>query len=1216
MHEAKTFIAFSSWNWCSAMLTMYYWMIVFYICVGWTHSMSVKDPVPEDRKETHIYNATNLLYEYFLLCGADYFCHPEKIGFESKDIRTRHLDICGACKCDRDCMINGNCCVDVIFTLPLPVCVSPFVNLGLPFPPDKVFIINSCPINTDKNLTKQCTATEIIFKPGHVEYPLVTSKHYRQTFKNRFCAECNGVFDYNDWSLSVYCPEFTDFNFLSTFDDILEKADWFGCGVGFGTVDEDINYCVEDYVGTREISKCNRTGTWATYDHDIDMACNSEYEVGYGFYDNIFCFMCNPPHFEGHDIITTCNVTGLWDIRSEAIEHACRSHDQSKTTGPYKNVFCFICNRNNSHTTLYMDVYINEMSQNRLYENGKPVFLYSFSIDSYNLEFYNTLTDSENKDNIPEDEDTADWSVNVTKLSDWSVNVTKLLLYDYSVTGHYRYCQKNVTPYIVGQSQCSCSPSCFFDVALECCLDLVLEFPLSCQRPLLATEGPSHYLIDGCYKSSWTDVFQTRCRYSEDDIYSTLPVVGGLGLLYKSFDCFLCNQDNDLSNTGYVTNAAYGYLPWSVDIQCKTDLNLQFHATFYDIVDAAKRHRCDIEITNSEIEQDKSCRDFYVSKLSKQCNTTGGWEESDEDIQWAYWRSDVGGVILQDHLFSPFVSKLVTGEVEVNGSHVFDPITSRPRLLACYPGKIVSGDECIPLLRTTTRLKYTMALSMEGTISTADQAKDLFTDAREEILSEIETKLDFKGIHVESFHIMSNVSCSVLNMTSPIAYHLMVQTTFIILDVIERLPSEIALLNLTKDDLMISNVSFRSRPSNEAYFLPSAHGSNFDDFCYQKSQYQNKLWEALSDIRATLVSDIIICRHVVLDRDEYNIQLETRELSVKYSSRKFHQDKYVRMPDDKVHVCLDDYDDIISEYMARPSHDPLRDVLSITTLACTVISLFCLFLTLITYSLFRTLRSVPGVNNMNLVFAMFFSQGLFQFGLERTSNPTLCMSVGVLTHYFWLVTFTCMNVCSYHMYSVFAINTLTGRSRNIRKRIALYMLYSYGIPMLVIAANIITTYVISAGDDVTSGLADIGYGGDICFISKPISFYAAFLAPVITICVINMLLFVVVAIKIKATPKVDSTKDHRLDVVIYLKLFTITGVTWILIIVDTLFPLSAFSFIVTILTGCQGLFVFFSFVCNQRVLKLYRKLFCKTKFQSRPSTKYSNRSEETETNSI
>ncbi|XP_052063031.1 uncharacterized protein LOC127702768 [Mytilus californianus] len=189
---------------------------------------------------------------------------------------------------------------------------------------------------------------------------------------------------------------------------------------------------------------------------------------------------------------------------------------------------------------------------------------------------------------------------------------------------------------------------------------------------------------------------------------------------------------------------------------------------------------------------------------------------------------------------------------------------------------------------------------------------------------------------------------------------------------------------------------------------------------------------------------------------------------------------------------------------------------------CTVLSLVALLFTFITYCTFPTLRTLPGKNNMNLVFSMFFAIGFLEFGIRGTSSKVLCLALGASIHFFWLSTFGCLNVCSIHMYRTFR-----------------------------------QTFMINHSD----------------------------------------------LISIKSTPKVntkDSFIQHKIHYTVYVKLFVLTGSAWILQILDSFFPVSSFSIIVSFLNSFQGLYIFLAYNCNRRVLYLYQNQFkqmftsCKT----------------------
>ncbi|KAJ8304614.1 hypothetical protein KUTeg_018197 [Tegillarca granosa] len=105
-------------------------------------------------------------------------------------------------------------------------------------------------------------------------------------------------------------------------------------------------------------------------------------------------------------------------------------------------------------------------------------------------------------------------------------------------------------------------------------------------------------------------------------------------------------------------------------------------------------------------------------------------------------------------------------------------------------------------------------------------------------------------------------------------------------------------------------------------------------------------------------------------------------------------------------------------------------------------------------------------------------------------------------------------------------------------------------------------------------------------------------------------------IKIKTMPKIQSNAHDRNELSIYLKLFTLTGITWLLQVVDSFFIVSALSYIVVILNGFQGLFIFISYTCNRRVIKLYRERFFKSDYSISSSTHSSSLTRSTHVNTI
>ncbi|XP_052063041.1 adhesion G protein-coupled receptor E2-like [Mytilus californianus] len=314
-------------------------------------------------------------------------------------------------------------------------------------------------------------------------------------------------------------------------------------------------------------------------------------------------------------------------------------------------------------------------------------------------------------------------------------------------------------------------------------------------------------------------------------------------------------------------------------------------------------------------------------------------------------------------------------------------------------------------------------------------------------------------------------------------------------------------------------------------------------------------------------------------------------------------DEYILISPRQARICIDRLQTLNA---SRNSFNS-GDVWNIVAMVFTCISLLCLFLTFLTYCIFPSLRTLPGKNNMCLVFAIFCAQLLFQFVELGTKSDIGCKIIGVLIHYFWLVTFGCLSVCSFHMYRVFT--SKTGIRISETSRLVNNIIYSYGTPAIIVSLNIIVTSF--------SSVTSIGYGSRICFLDQPIAYVVTFAVPISLVCCTNIFFFIATTYKIAKRPKLKNDSQMNLNQIqftVYAKLFSITGITWIFQIIDSFIPVSAFSTIVSLLNALQGVFIFVSYVCNKRVLSLYNKTrmsfsgYSRTRTSRRTASTYDIRS--------
>ncbi|XP_061196802.1 uncharacterized protein LOC133205078 [Saccostrea echinata] len=191
--------------------------------------------------------------------------------------------------------------------------------------------------------------------------------------------------------------------------------------------------------------------------------------------------------------------------------------------------------------------------------------------------------------------------------------------------------------------------------------------------------------------------------------------------------------------------------------------------------------------------------------------------------------------------------------------------------------------------------------------------------------------------------------------------------------------------------------------------------------------------------------------------------------------------------------------------------------------------------------------------------------------------------MSVLSHLSWLLLFFWLQVCSFHMFRVFRQDRRTENSdRYIRKTITKYFSYAFGSSSFIVSCNLIISLIHSNGDST-------GYDKASSLMTHKISFIVTLILPLTLICLTNIMFYILTAYKIYSSPDIENTSGNRIQFTVYVKLFSLTGLSWLLQIVDTFVEVSILSYFLAILNGLQGFFIFLSYVCNKRVWDLYKK---------------------------
>lgn len=350
--------------------------------------------------------------------------------------------------------------------------------------------------------------------------------------------------------------------------------------------------------------------------------------------------------------------------------------------------------------------------------------------------------------------------------------------------------------------------------------------------------------------------------------------------------------------------------------------------------------------------------------------------------------------------------------------------------------------------------------------------------------------------------------------------------------------------------------------------------------------YRVNISEIEDSFRFTTITHLAFCSQFMLHRSEIRDYIDVVDIRV--SDTRIHIGEFSRTSRfDTVHICVSDYLRHAQRFLDEKYKGTTFSPQAILSVVCNLLSIAGLSFTIVTYVIFDELRSIPGKNNMMLALHLLIAQCLYQFGMDQTHIKSLCIVLGICIHMFWLIAIFWMNACTLHMFRTF----VTGQSyRSVRAcdpQVLCYAMYCYAIAVAMVAINIGVSMYKSNGKEV-------GYGGRVCYISDPIMVGWVFALPVGVIIILNMGFFFAVVYQISAsTMRRRGKSTDRANTVIYMKLSSLTGVTWIFGYLYLWTDFAPLEYIFIVLNAGQGVLIFISFICTQRITKLYWNLLRK-----------------------
>ncbi|GCB71087.1 hypothetical protein scyTo_0010927 [Scyliorhinus torazame] len=250
----------------------------------------------------------------------------------------------------------------------------------------------------------------------------------------------------------------------------------------------------------------------------------------------------------------------------------------------------------------------------------------------------------------------------------------------------------------------------------------------------------------------------------------------------------------------------------------------------------------------------------------------------------------------------------------------------------------------------------------------------------------------------------------------------------------------------------------------------------------------------------------------------------------------------------------------------------------ITTVGITL-SLICLFVSILTFILCRSIKSVRTTIHTHLCVSLFLAELLFLIGISRTANKTGCALIAGFLHYLFLACFAWMLLEGVQLY-LMVVKVFNAKS--LRSKYML--LFGYGFPLVVVG--------------IAAVAYSRGYGTDkYCWLDLNSGFVWAFLAPVCIIILVNAGFFIITVWRLvdkfsSLNPDMNELKKIRAFTFTAIAQLCLLGCTWVFGMLHFQEGTIAMAYIFTIVNSLQGAFIFILHcLFNKQVRDEYIKFF-------------------------
>ncbi|XP_035786266.1 G-protein coupled receptor Mth2-like isoform X2 [Anopheles albimanus] len=293
----------------------------------------------------------------------------------------------------------------------------------------------------------------------------------------------------------------------------------------------------------------------------------------------------------------------------------------------------------------------------------------------------------------------------------------------------------------------------------------------------------------------------------------------------------------------------------------------------------------------------------------------------------------------------------------------------------------------------------------------------------------------------------------------------------------------------------------------------------------------------------------------------------------------------------------------MDEFRAAYCEHETSDLSHLIYALCFLVSLPFLVVTFMVYAILPEMQNLPGLSVMCYVASLSVSYLLLALGrMDIYDYRSVMCRISAYTLYFTLMaSFFWLNIMSFDICWTFAGRR--GRTSE-RRKFLYYSVYAWGTPLLCVSLVLLLDHTEFIRYNLRPNIGKEG-----CFLKEEMLTQFLYLyLPLLLLVAANIYFFAITAIRIYQAEKTNvlmmngNSRRHtkyekdRNRFRLYLRLFTIMGVTWSLEIISWLVTQSKTSpswlaYVLDVSNCLAGIVIFFLFVWKQRVRKLLVQRF-------------------------